>query len=100
DVEGNAVLVSDPAVRALGEPGHQRHACGDAGGRRGVGAPEPGPTLGELVQVRRVDDRMSVGRETVTAPLVDADQDDVGWCHRPPFVPHVDGNDARTYRPG
>ena len=75
----DTVLVADPAAF------HWRHACkergsgGDARRACGKGTGEIYPAKGYLVQMRSFQDRMSAHLKAVTPPLINADEDDIGF---------------------
>ena len=78
-VQRRAVL--DRPVDVLVGTGQQAGPAGATGGSLGVVRGEPDALGGEAVQVRSLHHRMSGRAETVAAPLVEGDEQDVRTTH-------------------
>lgn len=78
NLPGDVALHAEHAVDLGGLAGEDGAAGGDAGGALGVRAAEVGAGGTEVVQVRGGEDGVALDAETVAAPLVGEDQEQVG----------------------
>jgi hypothetical protein len=77
EVPLDAVAITHPPVVTRRQPRVQRGARGNATGRSGIGPREAGAPPRQVVEVRRADDGVPGGRQTVAAPLVGHDENHV-----------------------
>ena len=73
---------SDHALRGRRGAGHQGSPCGYTTGAFGCCASEVSSVRSQMIQVRRLDNRMSLDTEAIAALLVGHEEDDIwsiGW---------------------
>ena len=83
----HAVAIANAAMVPLVQPGEQRGTGRNTARHRSIGMAEAHAIGRQHVEVRRLNDGMPGRAEAIGAPLVNDDQEDVGWVgHGSPWV--------------